>query len=356
MACIKKRENRDGSSSYNVRWWEAGKPHQQAFRRSHDAKTFKTEVENRLLRGEVTDPKRGRELFSQVAARWLTTDGLKRASSKERDGVILRLHILPILGHRPIKSISKIDVQALVGSWAKRYVATTVGRHFTTLQAVFSFAAADDLITRTPCRDIRLPRPTLADRPRFDPVTIDTVVDALGHDGGIARLAIMGLRWAEAAGLTANRIDLEAGTITVDQQLSRRGNLEPTKTSNRRTFRPDTATMDALKKQLAHRGLTTEDHELLFVDSRGGPLRYSNWRRRAWKPACEHAGAPHLRMHDLRSNAATALVAAGVDVKTAQNRLGHANPQTTLRIYARATDDADARAAAALDDLFSPRA
>ena len=46
--------------------------------------------------------------------------------------------------------------------------------------------------------------------------------------------------------------------------------------------------------------------------------------------------------------AATALVAAGVDVKTAQARLGHSTPATTLGIYARATADADRRAADAI--------
>jgi integrase len=38
-------------------------------------------------------------------------------------------------------------------------------------------------------------------------------------------------------------------------------------------------------------------------------------------------GLPKLRFHDLRSVAATAVVAEVVDVKTAQKRLGHANPR-----------------------------
>jgi integrase len=42
---------------------------------------------------------------------------------------------------------------------------------------------------------------------------------------------------------------------------------------------------------------------------------------------------------------ATALVAAGVDVKTAQTRLGHSSLQVTSGIYARATVEADRLAA-----------
>jgi integrase len=42
------------------------------------------------------------------------------------------------------------------------------------------------------------------------------------------------------------------------------------------------------------------------------------------------AGLRGLRFHDLRHTAGTALVAGGIDVKTAQLRLGHASPVTAL--------------------------
>ena len=47
--------------------------------------------------------------------------------------------------------------------------------------------------------------------------------------------------------------------------------------------------------------------------------------------------------------------AAGVDVKTAQTRLGHSSPQMTLGIYARATADSDRRAADVVWKMFAPR-
>jgi integrase len=46
---------------------------------------------------------------------------------------------------------------------------------------------------------------------------------------------------------------------------------------------------------------------------------------------------------------------AGADIKTAQTRLGHANPAMTLAIYARATAEADRKAADAVGDKFRPR-
>jgi integrase len=44
-----------------------------------------------------------------------------------------------------------------------------------------------------------------------------------------------------------------------------------------------------------------------------------------------------------------------VDVKTAQHRLGHANVTMTLKVYARATEEADRRAADLVGERFRPR-
>jgi integrase len=49
------------------------------------------------------------------------------------------------------------------------------------------------------------------------------------------------------------------------------------------------------------------------------------------------------------------MVTAGVDVKTAQTRLGHSSPTLTLAIYARATDEADRAAAEKVGDRFRRR-
>lgn len=48
------------------------------------------------------------------------------------------------------------------------------------------------------------------------------------------------------------------------------------------------------------------------------------------------------------------MVAAGVDVKTVQIRLGHASPITTLRIYAQGSSPADRAAANVLGKIFKP--
>ena len=114
--------------------------------------------------------------------------------------------------------------------------------------------------------------------------------------------------------------------------------------------------LEELSALLAIRRLTAADADaLVFVNLSGGPLNYSAGGALAGQP---HAAPPTLeglRFHDLRSVAASAMVAAGVDVKTAQRRLGHANVTMTLQVYARATEEADRRAADLVRERFRPR-
>jgi integrase len=84
-------------------------------------------------------------------------------------------------------------------------------------------------------------------------------------------------------------------------------------------------------------------------------LNHTAWRRERWLPACFEAGLPKRRFHDLRSLAASVMVAEGVDVKTAQRRLGRANVSLTLQVYARASIEADRRAADLVGERFRPR-
>ena len=77
--------------------------------------------------------------------------------------------------------------------------------------------------------------------------------------------------------------------------------------------------------------------ELLFVNSKGRPLTNSSWRRSVWLPAVKAARLEGLKLQDLRSVNASIMVAQGIDAKTAQDRLGHAQIGTTMNLYARST-------------------
>ena len=71
-----------------------------------------------------------------------------------------------------------------------------------------------------------------------------------------------------------------------------------------------------------------------------------------WVPATKAAGLEGLGFHDLRRANATALVRLGVDVKTAQERLGHSDVRMILGLYAQAEKPANRDAANRLGEVF----
>jgi integrase len=102
-------------------------------------------------------------------------------------------------------------------------------------------------------------------------------------------------------------------------------------------------------------GLSSADSdEYAFPSTTGCPLHYANWYHRVWAPAVEAAGLDGSTFHDLCRANAIGLVAAGVDVKTTQTRLGHSSSRLTLELYAQSVAARDRDAADALGATFMP--
>ncbi len=349
-------KGKGGRNRYKVRWHGPnGKVSSKTIAGFDEAHAFKNLVEDSLRSDEPVPGRRPRRTFEQIAIEWQGATALrgKVSSSTTRDSAILRLHILPVIGDRPIGSIDEDDIQVLVNAWRDRYESTTVRRHHAVLSAVFGYAVRKKYVDTSPCLgDVRLPTVVPVARPILDGSTLERLAQELG--GRMAPFmwlgAESGLRWGEAAGLTKDRVDVDNRVITVDRQLNRDNRLAPLKNKQRRTIAIGARLAEDLNRLAFHRSSLSSSDHLIFTDSRGGCLRYSNWRRRAWFPACRRADVPGLRFHDLRSLNATMLVALKVDPKTAQVRQGHTHISTTLDIYRALSPAADRIAADALED------
>jgi integrase len=92
-------------------------------------------------------------------------------------------------------------------------------------------------------------------------------------------------------------------------------------------------------------------HDLVFTTGVGTALEPRNVNR-AWAGICERAGVPGIRLHDLRHACASYLLAAGVDLKTVQATLRHANLATTER-YLHALQEVPRAAADAMDEILT---
>jgi len=321
----------------------------RTFRTKREAEQFIAAQRSDQAGGLWFDVRAAETPFAEVAREWLDGDPAKRPGTVPRDGSVVKMQLLPILGPVPIGRITPRDLQRMVNDWSVRYWPATVRRHYACLRAFFSHAVATDLIGRTPCRAIKLPVVEHEDRLLPDPAQLAAVAEANGVD--LAPMvyvgAVLGLRWGECAGLRVRHVDFLRSTVTVAEQITRGHggttvNGPPKTRVGRRTIAAPEELVSMLAGHLTHRGLNADDADVrLFVSRDGRDLEYTNFRERIWVPACERAGVSGLRFHDLRRLAATTLVAEGVDVKTTQSRLGHASPQMTLGLYAQITTSGD---------------
>lgn len=73
-------------------------------------------------------------------------------------------------------------------------------------------------------------------------------------------------------------------------------------------------------------------------DGLPAPLNARNVRRRVLDPVVDALGLGWVSFHTFRNTYASLLFGEGVDIKTVQTWLGHADPAFTLRTYVHLMD------------------
>jgi integrase len=214
---------------------------------------------------------------------WLPNPA-KRETTRARDEIVVRVHLLPAFGQRPVGSITPAEIQALVNRWSQLKAANTVRRQYTVLAAVMTTAVLSDLIARTPCRGIKLPPASHAERHIVTADELAALAEALGEDLGLMAYlgAVLGLRWGEVAGLRVGRLDFLRTTLTVAEQVTQGpGGATtvgaPKSAAGRRTLAVPAELMSRLAAHLARRGLTGADPSaFVFATVSGTPLDYAH--------------------------------------------------------------------------------
>ncbi len=94
------------------------------------------------------------------------------------------------------------------------------------------------------------------------------------------------------------------------------------------------------------------DRGLVFPNTLGGPMDYTNLVPRHFKPLLRRAGLPSIRFHDLRHTCATLLLTKGVHPKIVSEMLGHSSVAITLDIYSHVIPGLGDIAALAMEDTL----
>ncbi len=327
----------------------------RAFRRKIDAENHVALMEADRLRGSYVDPRAGRvTLREYVEDRWLPELVHVAESTRETYERHLRHRILPAFGRREIGSITRADAKALVARMTADpdLSDSTVHIAFATLRIVMQAAVDDEVITANPCSRVKLPR--LGERV-VDPLPVEAVRALAEVITPRYRVAVFlgagaGLRRGEALGLTVPRVLFAKRHLDIRLQ-AQKGKLVELKTKHSRRIVP----VDDLVLEEVRR------HMELYEPAPGQVLISNTWKavakpsafNSAWSNAVEKTGLPKgTRFHDLRHFYASALIAAGVNPKAIQRRMGHASITETFDTYGHLFPDHEELGRGAIDLLL----
>lgn len=114
MASVKKRTDRDGKTTYLVRWRdEAGRQCKKSFDKKlgpDGADAFKANLEHNLRAGTYVDQREAhRVTVRNYGEQWRAAQP-HRPNTATRVEVELRCHIYPALGERPIGAVRPSEV------------------------------------------------------------------------------------------------------------------------------------------------------------------------------------------------------------------------------------------------------
>src|SRR5829696_8176385 len=214
MASIEKRV-RNGTVSYRARYRDpTGRQRVKTFRRKVDAEKYLALIEAAKLRGTWTDPAHGKITLAEWLETWWGSAADLRPSTVARDRAYLNSLVLPRFGTTPLAAITQPDVQAWVAQLTARgFAPATVVKAYQLLGRTLTAAVNADMIPRSPCRAVRLPRIEREEMRFLNPAEVARLADAIGprYRALVLLGAYGGLRMGELAGLRRGRVDLLRG-------------------------------------------------------------------------------------------------------------------------------------------------
>lgn len=354
MASIARRPDGRWRARYRD---EANKEHAKHFPRKVDARRWLDEVTASVVTGQYVDPKAGRETVKQYAERWRKMQDHRPGTAALYERV-LKLHVFPVLGDLPLRSVRHSHARAFVSGLSKGLAPNTARQVHAITRTIFRSAVADKLIPSTPFEKITLPKVQRGDVKVPELEQVRALV-AKAPDGLKALPVVAfgsGLRSGELLGLTTDRVDFLRREIRVDRQLVYVPGQPPcfgppkTPESTRTVPVPEFVT-DALAAHLA--AFPAGEDGLIFQADKGGPILRTTLAGR-WQLTLKRAGLPStLHLHHLRHGYASVLNAGGVPFTTVMELLGHAPQGVTWATYTHRVDGWDRQVRNVLETAWS---
>jgi len=305
----------------------------------------RTKALHELDVGILADP--GSQTFAELARSYLANARTRtRPHTVQRYEQLLRLHVLPRIGHIRLTKLRPAHIQTALDAMPEGGAAPrTVVHAYRVTNAVLRYALRLQIIGTNPAAGASPPRP---DRPALtipDPETVARILRAAEGTAlhvPLVLAAATGMRRGEVLGLTWSAVDLEGGLARVVQSAQLVNGAvefaEPKTPRSRRSVALPPLAVEALRRhrrEQAERRLVAgpawRDLGLVFDRGDGAPMQPDTFSV-SFARLAKRLGLP-VRLHDLRHAFATALLMAGVHPKVASEALGHSSVGFTLDVY-----------------------
>jgi site-specific recombinase XerD len=223
------------------------------------------------------------------------------------------------LGDRSMRQVVAGDVQRQIAKRLTEVRPASVNRELAFLKRTYNVAIADGLLETNPVRQVKLLQENNA-RVRY---LTDSEEVRLRHETGETAWAVValalntGLRRGELFALRWDDVDFTTNVLTIPRTKAGRTRHVP---------------MNAAVRSIL--GVQESRGRSPYVLSRAtgeAPLNSQNFVDRAFTPALKRARIDNFRWHDLCHTFASRLIMRGVDLRTVQELLGHADIRMTLR-------------------------
>lgn len=299
---------------------------------------------------------------------WLSDDVKLNKAPKtyEEYEAAVRLYIKPYVGHVKLVKLNGAALQRWQGKLSRDgHSDNTRLKAIRVLRNALNKAVKLLLIPSNPMAAVSKPKVHRKEVCPLEPEQCHALFEACkAHRLGdmIILAAMTGLRKGELLALDWSAVNLKEGVLVVRQSLEetngKRRLKVPKTAAGRRVVTLGKVAVEALERRrdkAAHEGLRT-DKGIVFPNLGGGFMFATNYRRNVWVKIRETAGLPEsFVFHDLRHTQASLMLAAGVDLKVIQKRLGHRDFATTANLYSHLLQGAQAEAAEKLDAMLDGR-
>lgn len=264
----------------------------------------------------------------------------------------LKQRIYPILGARPLSSITSGDINQILREIQAQNSTSLAIKAYSILKSAFKMAYSDALIAEDPM--VKVNRPSMPKREKGDTGVkccsaedLVKICDQLKSEPFVWQVLVRflidtGVRVGECTGLLWNNVNLETGTVKIDGSLTYSPNKGvfrgPTKNGKAREFKVDSDIISMLKVLKAQQEHSIQS-EYVFTQSRSANPIHPQSPLRFLKRLGKKCGIENLHPHMLRHSFASIAITNGADIASVSEKLGHSDKAVTLRMYTHATPE-----------------